>query len=235
MVDLVNAPEDGIPAAIETPEASIPEPYQGKTIEEVIQMHQHAEKTIGRQGEELGSLRSLAEQQIAAGSTPEPESVDFYEDPEKAIERIIEQKLAPFNASLRAQNEAAVRERLTQNYPEWEATVKSDEFQNWVAESQVRTRLFVAANGNDWQSADELLGTWAKINGADKAAAKASSKAVDRDRKLRAAKTEKGASGIDPRKILSRADLRQLKQTNPTRYNELGPEIRKAYAEGRVR
>ena len=235
MVDLVNTPDEGNPAEIETPEASIPENYQGKSIEEVIAMHQNAEKLLGRQSEELGSLRSLAEQSITAGSTPEAEPVDFYEDPEKAIERIIEAKLAPFNASLKSQNEAAVRERLDATYPDWEPTVKSEEFQNWVAESEVRTKLFVAANGADWKSANELLGTWAKINGSEKAAKKASTKAVDRDRKLRAAKTEKGSSGIDPRKILSRADLRTLKQTNPTRYNELGPEIRKAYAEGRVR
>ena len=237
MVDLVNKPEEGNPSEIEQPEASIPEQFRGKSTDDIIGMYQHLEKKLGQQSEELGSLRALAEQAVSApakeGSSTD--DVDFFDNPEKAIERIVEQKLAPFNASLREQQQTAVRERLDQHYPGWETTAKSPEFETWVAGSKERTRLFVRANGADWDAANELFETWGKINASDSSSKKAATKAVERDRALRAAKTEKGSAGVDPRKILSRSDLRTLRQTNPSRYNELLPDIRKAYAEGRVR
>ena len=41
-------------------EVEIPEKYKEKTLQEVISMHQQAEKLIGRQGTELGELRRVA-------------------------------------------------------------------------------------------------------------------------------------------------------------------------------
>ena len=235
MADLVNPPKETAnpEAAITKPEESIPENYQGKSFQEVIEMHQNAEKQMGRMSNELGELRKLAE---SAVRQPEKEpEVDFYDDPAAAVRRLIREELKPLTEESNKQREAQVREKLSQSYPEWEKTVKSDAFQNWVAESEVRVNLFVQANAADWSSANELLGTWEKLNASSKQTEAAAEDAVKRDRKLRAAATEKGGTNIDPRKILNRADLRQLKQNNPSRYNELLPDIRRAYAEGRVR
>lgn len=237
MADLVNTPTDGDASEVEKPEDSTPERYRGKSPEEIMQMADELRTTVDRMGNELGELRNYRDQtlQQAASVDDKQESVDFFEDPEKAVRRIVDEATADIRKSYLQNSEAVVRGRLDSEYPGWEETVKSNEFQNWVAESKHRVNMFVQANAADWDSANELLGTWQKIQGVEKTAEKAATKAVDRDRKLRAVKTEKGSAGIDPRKILRRADLISLKRDNPDRYNELLPDIKRAYAEGRVR
>jgi len=42
-----------------TPE--LPEKYRGKALDEIIRMHQEAEKLIGRQAQEVGEVRKLAD------------------------------------------------------------------------------------------------------------------------------------------------------------------------------
>ncbi len=53
------------------PELTLPEKYQGKSLEEVVQMHQEAEKLLGRQSSEVGELRKVVDDYIAS-QTPEP-------------------------------------------------------------------------------------------------------------------------------------------------------------------
>ena len=239
MADIVNAPDEGNAAEVEKPESSVPERYQGKTPDDLMKMADELRTTVDRMGNELGELRAYRDQTLekAAESDKgaEQEPVDFFENPEEAVRRIVNEATADIRKSFNQSSEDAVRERLTAQYPGWEDTVKSNDFQSWVAGSRHRVNLFVQANAADWDSATELLDTWGKIQGVEKTAEKAAEKAVDRDRKLRAVKTEKGSAGIDPRKILRRSDLRSLRQTNPERYNELLPDIKRAYEEGRVR
>ena len=40
---------------------SLPDKYQGKSLEEVVQMHQEAEKLLGRQSSEVGELRKVVD------------------------------------------------------------------------------------------------------------------------------------------------------------------------------
>jgi hypothetical protein len=59
----------------------------------------------------------------------------------------------------------------------------------------------------------------------------------DRKRQLKAASTGStaGSTEAPSRKIYRRADIIKLMQTDPKRYQQLQPEIMKAYADGRVR
>jgi len=67
----------------EVPE--LPDRYRGKSIEDIVKMHQEAEKVIGRQAQEVGEVRKLADelikQNLGGKSQPvekqEPE-VDFF-------------------------------------------------------------------------------------------------------------------------------------------------------------
>lgn len=238
MADIANTPEEGNAAAVTAPdENQIPEKYRGKSEQDIIQMHQELEKKLAQQGEELGSLRQLADQSllIADSSSEQSEDVDFYADPEKAIVSLIKRELAPFNELTSKQQQQQVAQRLDTDFPGWKDTSANEDFQNWVAKSKVRTELWMRADNADLDAATELFGTWSELGNATKARETTAKKAVQRDRKLRAATTEKGAAAIDPRKILNRADLRSMAQNNPTRYRELLPDIRKAYAEGRVK
>ena len=234
---IVNAPEAGNPAEVDAPVSDVPEHLQGKSPQELVDMYRNLESKLGEQSNELGQLRQFANAQIAAQEqqkAPE-EDVDFYADPEKYMQRAIDARLEPYNQVLRAQQQQAVKQRLDAEFPQWQETAKSEEFINWVKASKVRRDLFVQADASDYHAAAELFGTWNELGKTRSETQKAERKAVDRDRKLRAVKTEKGAGRIDPRKILYAADLRELKQTNPNRYQELLPDIKRAYAEGRVR
>ena len=58
------------------PEPTIPEKYAGKSLEEVIEMHQNAERILGKQGMEVGHQRKLidslmsTQQQVTETATP---------------------------------------------------------------------------------------------------------------------------------------------------------------------
>ena len=45
-------------------EPDIPEKYQGKSVEELVQMHQELEKFSGKQSTEVGELRKLVDDHI---------------------------------------------------------------------------------------------------------------------------------------------------------------------------
>jgi hypothetical protein len=45
-------------------EPTVPEKYQGKSLEQVVQMHQEAEKLLGRQSSEVGELRKVVDDYI---------------------------------------------------------------------------------------------------------------------------------------------------------------------------
>ena len=78
-------------------EDDIPEKYRGKDIKDIVQMHQEAEKLLGRQSSEVGELRKIVDDfvksQIEAATSPQQqqdEEIDFFSDPDKAIAKAIE-------------------------------------------------------------------------------------------------------------------------------------------------
>jgi hypothetical protein len=77
-------------------EPDIPDKYQNKSAQELVQMHQEAEKLLGRQSSEVGELRKVVDNYIQAQLTTEPqqqeqvEEVDFFTDPEKAVAQAIQ-------------------------------------------------------------------------------------------------------------------------------------------------
>ena len=74
-------------ANVEQPqEPALPDKYQGKSLAEVAQMHQEAEKMLGRQSTEVGELRKVVDdyitnqtQQSAPQQNVEPEDdLDYF-------------------------------------------------------------------------------------------------------------------------------------------------------------
>ena len=64
--------------------AEIPDKYRNKSLDDVIKMHQEAEKLIGRQAQEVGEIRKLTDELIKTNlnkntqdTQVEPE-VDFF-------------------------------------------------------------------------------------------------------------------------------------------------------------
>ena len=79
-------------------EPQVPEKYAGKSLEQVVQMHQEAEKLLGRQSSEVGDLRKVVDdyitnqpQQSAPQQSVEPEDdLDYFTDPQAAVNRAID-------------------------------------------------------------------------------------------------------------------------------------------------
>ena len=84
--------------AQEEPQQDIPEKYQGKSMQDVVKMHQEAEKLLGKQSSEVGELRKVVDDfisaQLAAQQAPEQQQeeddTDFFTDPKQAVARAIE-------------------------------------------------------------------------------------------------------------------------------------------------
>ena len=49
---------------VEPASDDIPEKYRGKQLSDIIKMHQEAEKLIGKQAQEVGEVRKLADELI---------------------------------------------------------------------------------------------------------------------------------------------------------------------------
>jgi hypothetical protein len=226
------------------PTNELPEKYRAKSLEDVIRMHQEAEKLIGKQAQEVGEVRKLADellkQNLSAKQQPiqedEPE-VDFFENPQKAVQKTVDKHpdvLAARQAAAEFKR-MQVQQKLTQEHPDYGQLVQDPEFVNWVKGSTVRMGLYAKADAEfDFDSANELLSTYKQLRGV-KAKQTEETGEVVRKQNMKAAQVDVGGSGESSKRVYRRADLIRLKMTDSARYEALSDEIMKAYAEGRVR
>ena len=227
------------------PAFEVPEKYKGKTAEDIIRMHQEAEKLIGKQAQEVGEVRKLADEllkQSLASNKPqhieqqEPE-IDFFEDPKKAI-----QKELSAHPDVIAAREAAltfkkmqIQQKLNSDHPDFTQVVQDPEFVNWVKSSPVRMGLYAKADAEyDYDSANELLSTFKQIKSVKAQETKAAGE-VARQSALKSAAVDVGGTGESSKKVYRRADLIRLRMTDPARYEALSDDIMRAYQEGRVK
>jgi hypothetical protein len=226
-----------------------PEKYAGKTLEDVIGMHQNAEKVLGKQGQEVGQQRQLIQQLMqqsqasqATESTEEVVSFEdsFYDDPAKAVNSAIENH--PEIVKAREGNvKSAQTANLTQLesvHPDFMDVVGNSGFQKWVGESGIRTELFRRADANyDFNAANELLGTWKQLSMIGKTKEVNAQQKKSRQKAMRQTSSETRSSGdsVGGKKMYRRSDLITLQRTDPERYASLSDEIMSAYAEGRVK
>mgnify|MGYP001390584466 FL=1 len=224
--------------------SDIPNFYRDKSLEDVIKMHQEANKLIDRQGKEVGEIRKLADelikQNLSSNKQPikeEAPEVDFFENPKEAIRQTVDN-----HPDVVAGRQAAhdfkrmqIQQKLTQEHPDYGQVASDPDFANWVKSSPIRINLFAKADGEfDYDSANELLTTYKQLRGVK---AKQTSDAGEATRKtnLKAAGVDIGGSGESGKRIYRRADLIRLKMTDPNRYEALSDEIMQAYADGRVK
>lgn len=229
----------------ETAEQALPDKYKNKSVEDIIRMHQEAEKMIGRQAQEVHEVRSLADQllkrQLDADKKPEvventPE-VDFFENPQTAVQRAIENNPAVLEAKAAALELKKMKtaQQLASKHPDFGTIANDAGFQEWVKASKVRLSLYAKADAEfDFEAADELLSTYKELKQVRSSAAKTAGN-TQKAQALKAAAVDTSGSGESTKKIYRRADLIRLKMTDPDRYEQLQPEIMAAYSEGRVK
>lgn len=238
-------PEQQQPKQTEEVKPTIPEKYQGKSVDDIIKMHQEAEKLIGKQAQEVGEVRKLADDLIKQNlsnnasnkQTVEEPEVDFFEDPQKAIKSTVDKHPDVLAARQAAQEfkKMQIQQKLATNHPDFTQIVQDPEFANWVKASNVRMSLYAKADAEfDYDSADELLSTFKQLKQVQAKQAATVDTAV-RQQSLKAASVDVGGTGESSKKTYRRTDLIRLKMTDPDRYEALQPEIMAAYAEGRIR
>ena len=227
-------------------QSTLPEKYQGKSMEEVVQMHQEAEKLLGRQSGEVGELRKVVDDYIsnqtiaqAPQQTVEPEDdIDYFTDPQGAVNRAIEnhpkiREAQQYTEQYKKQSSLAT---LQAKHPDMQTILGDPKFAEWIKASKIRTQLFVAADQQyDSDSADELFTLWKERKVVAQQTADVEKQA--RKQTLKAASTgnARGSSQGTRKKVYRRADIIKLMRTDPDRYTALADEIMAAYAEGRVK
>ena len=209
-------------------------------------MHQEAEKLLGKQSGEVGELRSVVDSYIQTqlASTPPPtqeteaEDVDFFSDPDKAVERAIANHPSIKKAeaaNLNNQRQTA-QSKLQSRHPDMNEIVQDGKFVDWIKSSKIRTQLFAQADRQyDYEAADELFTNWKDRQGVVAQAA-----STEKDTRKAAVKsastgTARGTGEQRAKKVYRRSDIIKLMKTDPDRYMSLSDEITQAYAEGRVR
>jgi hypothetical protein len=221
----------------------LPDKYRGKDLGDIIKMHQEAEKLIGKQAQEVGEVRKLADELIKqnlSGSRQnaevEPE-IDFFEDPKKAVQNTINNHPDVLAARQAGQEfkKMQIQQKLTAEHPDFTQIVQDPDFANWVKSSPIRIGLYAKADGEfDFDSANELLSTYKQLKGV-KTRQTSDAGEVSRKQNLKAASVDSGGTGESGKRVYRRADLIRLKMTDPQRYESLSDEIMTAYQEGRVK
>jgi 3-methyladenine DNA glycosylase AlkC len=235
------------PEAEQAPE--IPEKYKGKNLEDIVRMHQEAEKLIGRQAQEVGEVRRLADELLKQSlaqknqqAQPQkvenpPQEIDFFEDPQSHVNRAVANHpdvLAAKQASMQLK-QIQTQAMLNKKHPDFANIVSDGEFIEWVKASPMRLNIYAMADANyDFNAADELITTFKQIRTSKTQQTTEAGNAV-RKQNLKAAGVDVGGTGESSKKVYRRADLIRLRMTDPDRYEALQPEIMAAYQEGRVK
>lgn len=225
------------------PQEEIPEKYQGKSTADIVRMHQEAEKLLGKQSGEVGELRKVVDNyiqtQLDTTTPPEPdEDIDFFSDPDKAVERAINNhpKMKQAEAVTQQYQKQAAMTQLEKKHPDMSDVLQDSKFVEWIKASKIRTQLFAQADKQyDYEAADELFTNWKERQGV--VAQTVANEKAERKTAIKTASTgnTKGSGEQQSRKVYRRADIIKLMQDDPDRYLSLSDEIMQAYAEGRVR
>jgi hypothetical protein len=235
----------------EVEEPSIPSKFANKSTEEIIDSYTNLEKELGRKAQEVGELRKLSDSflqaEVARKNNPQDntpletkdnDDVDFFDDPNKAVNRMIENhpKFQEFQQFQAQQAQAGAKAQLEQKHPDFTDVVQDKAFQEWVQDSPIRMQMFQAADSYNFDAANELLSNWKDRSMISKTQEVKQAAETNRKDALKAASTEsRSSSGSNAGgKTYRRADLIRLKMEDPSRYESLEDDIFAAYADGRV-
>jgi hypothetical protein len=239
--DTLESPEE-----VAQEEPSVPEKYQNKSLQEVVQMHQEAEKLLGKQSSEVGELRGVVDdyiqtqlaQQQAPVQQQEEDDTDFFVDPKTAVSRAIENHPSIKEAEQATQQykKQTALAQLQSKHPDMNVIVQDAKFAEWIKGSKIRTQLFVQADQQyDYDAADELFSLWKERSAVAEQTVAVEKQARKQQVKSASTGNARGTGQTQRKKQYRRADIIKLMKTDPDRYAALSEEIFQAYAEGRVK
>ena len=232
-------------------ESNVPSKFANKSTEEIIDSYTNLEKELGRKAQEVGELRKLSDSflqaEVSRQSNPQNNTpletednaeVDFFDDPNKAVNDMIEKhpRFQEFQQFQAQQAQAGAKAQLEQKHPDFTDVVQDKGFQEWVQDSPIRMQMFQAADSYNFDAANELLSNWKDRSMISKTQEVKQQAETNRKDALKAGSTESRSSSASSAggKTYRRADLIRLKMENPSRYESLEDDIFAAYADGRV-
>lgn len=174
---LVESDAKGTTQAKQEPSETIPEKYAGKSVEDIIKMHQHAERKIGEQSREVSTLRRLADEVIGlkkatTRTTEEPRKPVTVEallnDPERAIRDAVASsdvaKRLEAAEARNAQLESSITEQsFVGKHKNYASDINDPEFIAWTNKNQLRQALAndaASSNATKFTSATNLWDMW---------------------------------------------------------------------------
>jgi hypothetical protein len=222
----------------------VPDKYRGKALRDLVQMHQEAEKLLGKQGSEIGDLRRVVDDyistqtQLAQPKAAPVEEIDFFSDPKAAVARALDEHpaLKEVRQVTQQNKQARALAELERRHPDMQAVLQDPGFLEWVDTSNIRrSQLQKADREYDYEAADDLFSTYKERKSLLNRTV-AQEKTARKDTVQRASTGSASVSSeATPKKIYRRQDIIELMKTNPSRYASLADEIMLAYAEKRVR
>lgn len=240
------------------PEDQVPQRLRGhKTFKEAVVKYRELEAELGRKNNEVGQLRYTVDEMLrlktlsdggtVATAKHTPVTTDaLLTNPEEAIASVVKRANAEGNGAqsdrlAKLEFEAAKRE-FTGKHPTYETDMADATFIDWVKASPFRTKLAQATVNGSFDAADELFSLYGEIKEAKKPnteAAKAAAANASLTRPGNGGASSGAKKGAPPsagsKDIFSKTELRKLYMNDRDKYNAMGPEIQRAYAEGRVK
>lgn len=233
-------------SGVDDDDSKVPDKFRGKSASDIIESYLKLESEYGRKNNEVGQLRKLTDQLLElndpdkTSKAQERKRVDvdtLLEDPDSAINDAVEnnpkvREILEREEKSRIKAEKAVFEEA---HPDWEATLATPEFAEWVQGSPVRHRMLMEADKNyDYVTGKELFDMYELAHGQARKEA-VEERNTNARKSAKQAVTESGGDRGNRRtKKFRRADLIQLKLTNPAKYERMRDEINAAYANGDV-
>lgn len=227
-------------------EPTLPAKYEGKTIAQVVEMHQNAEAMAGRQSQEVGELRGIVDDFIKGQSQStenktDEEPIDILDDPQGAVAQIIESHpdILAARETVKKGNASTALNALIVKHPDTKEILGDPRFKDWVGKSAYRSSTFRSAHeDSNVEAADELFTEFKAQHPVETTPGDSTSDAqqvTDQAQAVKQASTGAIVSAAgDSKKVYRRADLIKLKVENPDRYEALEDEIFLAYQEKRV-
>jgi len=231
-------------AAKEEPKSVIedilPDEFKGKTPSEIAKQALFYRNQMGKQANELGEVRRLADEliksQLHKPTEQVVEEIDIFENPKEAMRRAIEQNPMVQSAALQAEQsrKAMAQQQLVSKHPDFNKVVQDSGFTEWVGKSKIRQQLFQQANNWDVDAADELFTTYKELRATRQTQVSDVEKAA-RSKAMNAAGVDSGGTGESSKKTYSRQKIMQEMINDPRSYKSKQEEYMLAYQEGRVR
>lgn len=221
--------------------------FAGKSREEMERMLTDAQQMIGKQGQEIGDARiqieaykkadSFIQGQLSDNKPNEPkEELDYFGDPEKAIQKSIENNpvLAETRDTLKELKQQQAAQQIMAQHPDMVQIVQDQKFVDWVSQDATRMRLFNEANHDlNVDSANYIFNQYKRENQVAAPQTQSKPKLAE---SVRAASSGAATGSSEPisKKRYRASDIRKLKKEDPQGYADREVEILAAYREGRV-